>query len=230
MPCDRCKSIMFADRDELHLSRHLGREVICEGCKQVLRVFANDVMNVVEERAGLTEERRRALEYLTDLAVNDPEKALKLRNLDERVESLQRGREPQVVLGGADSRLRRGRGDPRRVTVALHARSYHPAPARPSSALTAACSKPRARERVPPARVSEGFRAPLTLVTRTLDGPRRARLRRRGRGVGAYVRRAHKEAMGALGIGGENNHHGCIRFVVYQLYKMARIFRRGEAW
>lgn len=81
---------MFADRDELRVNRQFGQEVICDGCKQTLRVFANDVMNVVEERAGLTEERRRALEYLTDLAVNDPEKALKLRNLDERVESLQR--------------------------------------------------------------------------------------------------------------------------------------------
>jgi DNA-directed RNA polymerase subunit F len=52
--------------------------------------LAKDVIQVLERDGGLTPECRDALKHLAELAVNDPEKALRYQSLAQEVETLRR--------------------------------------------------------------------------------------------------------------------------------------------
>ncbi len=88
-PCPRCGSPAAVEGRE-DLQQWAGGGVLCDGCLKDKTTLANDVMQVLERDGGLTPERRDALKHLAELAVNDPEKALRYQRLAQEVEALRR--------------------------------------------------------------------------------------------------------------------------------------------
>lgn len=88
-PCQRCGSPAAAEGRE-GIQEWAGGGIICEWCIHREIVLSQDVMRVLERDAGFTPERRESLMHLSDLAVNDPEKALRYQRLEQEVEGLRR--------------------------------------------------------------------------------------------------------------------------------------------
>lgn len=88
-PCQRCGSVAAMQGRE-DLQQWAGGGVLCDGCLRYKMVLAQDVMQVLERDGGFTPERREALMHLTELVVNDPEKALRYQKLEHEVEGLRR--------------------------------------------------------------------------------------------------------------------------------------------
>lgn len=99
VPCIRCGRFTDDETRDVyggmmpdHLISEEDRNPVCQECslKDIQEAFESDTLALIEEKLGLSEKDRGALKSFIETVFTDPKKILKVQELDNRVEGLER--------------------------------------------------------------------------------------------------------------------------------------------